>query len=62
MDADCPPDLDKEVVIFPPHIPVELLRYILEIATTLDRKVTARNIVLSSKLLRSWYALSFNKY
>ena len=62
--ADCKPndsaDFDKKVVFFPAHIPIELLRYILEIATTLDRKVTARNIVLSSKLLRSWYAVQFS--
>ncbi|KAF9015817.1 hypothetical protein BDZ89DRAFT_1076174, partial [Hymenopellis radicata] len=47
-------DSQEYVRIFPTHIPVELLRYILEISATLDRKTTARAIVLSSKLLRSW--------
>lgn len=45
---------DQKVHIFPAHIPIEIMRYILEIAATLDRNITARAIVLSSKLLRSW--------
>ncbi|KAF9029420.1 hypothetical protein BDZ89DRAFT_1065388 [Hymenopellis radicata] len=47
-------DSQENVRIFPTHIPVELLRYILEISATLDRKTTACAIVLSSKLLRNW--------